>query len=351
MATTPVVWDSFNTYNTASEVVGHFTTTGTTAINQDAARSRTGNGSIVLVGGSGGTSGATMSHAGISSDYVVVNAAYYVGATPTSIARSFLELQVGSSVKARVIVNTDGTLRIDVGTTEVAVSTAGVTVGEVNYLEFVYYSHATSGLWSIYLDGVEVVSFTGNTVGASGSVESVLFRSMSASTSTTAAARSNISDVVIATVTGTPTVAEARLGAVAHTVIVPTSDITTNGTPSSGSDNFAMVDDVPNDGDATYVELAAPNDADLYGHTSSIPSGTTPLGVAVFSAQRLPSGGTTQVRHIINDGSTTETGADLGVGGGFGVAASFWDESPFGTPSAWTVGAVESLRFGVEARP
>lgn len=348
MATTPVIWDSFNSYAAPAELGSHFALSGTAVINQDAARSRTGDGSLVLAGASGLSTGATLTHAGMSASYVVVNSASYLETAPT-FARAFLELRVGANTKARVIANTDGTLRLDVGTTSVATSTVAVTPGGINYFELIYRSDASAGILSLYLGGVEVVSFTGDTVGSAGNVESVIFRGAAGSTSTTAAGRANLSDVVVATVTGTPTAADARLGAVTHSVIVPTSDVTVAGTPSTGTDNFAMVDEVPNDGDTTYVELAAPADADLYGHSSTLAADTTPLGVAVFSHQRLPDGGTTQVRARINNSTTTANGTDTGVGGTYAVASHFWEQSPF-TTAAWTKAEVEALRFGVEAR-
>jgi hypothetical protein len=349
MATTPIVWDSFNTYAAPAEMNAHLALAGSGAINQDSDRSRTGNGSLVLAGASTLTGGATLTHDGMDEGYVVVNVAYYLPQTPT-FQRCFIELRVGANVKARVIMNTNGTLRIDVGTSEVDSSVSSIVEASINYFEVVYYSHASNGILDLYLNGVEVASFTGDTVGSSGNVQSVVFRGPAGSTSTSIGARSNISDVVIAGVTGTPTAEEARLGSVTHSVIVPTSDIATDGTPSTGSDNFAMVDENPNDGDTTHVELATTGDADLYAHSSTLPADTTPLGVAVFSAQRLPSGGSTQVRHNINNTSSTVNGADLGVGGTYAVKANFWNESPF-TTSAWTRAEVEGLRFGVEARP
>ena len=349
MATTPIVWDSFNTYAVPTEFNGHLDVSGTAAVNQDSARSRTGNGSLVLAGASGIASGSTLTHSGMDAAYVVVNCAYYISTNPT-FARAFVEIQRGSSAKARVVINTDGTLRLDVGTTQVDVSTSSVATDSINYFEVVYRSDSSAGELALYLNGVLVADFTGNTEGVAGNVQGIVFRSANNSTSTTVATRANLSDVVIAVVDGTPDPADARLGAVTHSVIVPTSDITTDGTPSTGSDNFAMVDEIPNDGDTTHVEFATTGDADLYGHSSTLPAETTPLGVAVFSTQRLPSGGSTQVRHNINNTSTTVNGSDLGVGGDYAVKANFWDESPF-TTAAWTKAEVEGLRFGVEARP
>jgi hypothetical protein len=348
MATTPVVWDSFNTYAAPAEMNGHLAVAGSSAVDQVADRSRTGNGSLVLVGGSSIAAGATLTHGGLDASYIVVNCAYYIHVNPTN-ARAFIEIQRSGSPKARVVLNTNGTLRLDVGTTQVDVSVSAVVLASINYFELVYRSDAVAGELALYLNGVLVADFSGDTVGVAGNVQSVVFRSPNNTTGTTLASRTNISDVVISTVTGTPTPAEARLGAVIHSIIVPTSDVAVDGTPSAGSDNFAMVDEVPNDGDATHVELAAPGDRDLYAHSSTLPADTQPIGVAVFSVQRLPSGGTTQVRHQIDNGTSTAEGADLGVGGTYAAKASFWSESPF-TTAEWSKSEVEALRFGVEAR-
>ena len=350
MPTVPHYWDSFETYavgDGADADVG-LGISGDVRIQSD--RSRTGDHSIALAGGGAATLGAAMSVAVPSSPHVVLNMHVFAGGFST-IQRAVVDFRTGTTLKARVSIDSGPTLTLRVLNTIVATASTAPPTG-AQYWEVIYYSHATSGYFALYIDGIEFVRFDGDTVGAAGDVDNVVIRSGHPTTSFTLVSQWNFDDVVAAVVTGGEIgdpAADVRLGSVVHSVVVPTGDVTSQGTPSAGSDNFAMVNDLPQDGDTTHVEFAATGDKDLYSHGSTLPVDTAPIGVKVTSIQRLPSGGTTQVRHLVDNVSTEAQGSDEGVGGDYAAQSHRWAQSPF-TSGAWTKAEVEALRFGVEAR-
>ena len=348
MPTVPKYWDSFQNYNVADDLDSKLGVSGT-AFTPESDRSRTG-GRALHFGGNASVSGDPSFTVNVpSSAHVVVNFWWHIGAHQGVLDRAVLDFRVGTSLTARLTCR-DTRIQLQRGTTTVATSATAPPVGP-QYWEVVYYSHATTGYFVLYIDGVEFVRFDGDTVGESGGVDSVRIRSGTSSTVFNSN-RWTMDDLVVAVVEGGDVggpVGDVRLGAVNHSVLVPTGDVTANGTPSAGSDNFAMMDDLPNDGDTTHVEWAAPGNKDVYSITGSLPEGTVPIGVKVSTIQRLPTGGTTQVRQLLDDGSSEVQGADQGVGEDYAAQSHSWSESPF-TSDPWTKAEVEGLRFGLEAR-
>lgn len=348
MPTVPKYWDSFETYAALTDLDSKLTLTGTALL--EAVRARSGDRSLCLVGAANLAGGAELATALPSSAHVVLNFHVHVGGHNTALDRAVVDFRIGTTLKARIAIR-DTRVQLRVPNTVVETSATPPPSGS-QYWEVIYYSHASSGYFVLYIDGAEFVRFDGNTEGASGGADNLIIRSGQASASTVTDLRWNFDDLVVAVVEGGDIgggVGDVRLGAVNHSIIVPTGDVSTAGTPSTGSDNFAMVDELPSDGDATHVEFAAVADKDLYSHGSSLPADTVPIGVKVTSIQRLPSGGTTQVRHLLDNTSSEVQGSDNAVGEPYAARSHAWSQSPF-TSGAWSKAEVEALRFGVEAR-
>ena len=70
----------------------------------------------------------------------------------------------------------------------------------------------------------------------------------------------------------------------------PDSDISTQFTPSTGGDNFAMVDDTDPDQDATYVESTGAGQRDVYGAAAPTIGGDTIVAVTIKALTRRASG-------------------------------------------------------------
>jgi hypothetical protein len=342
----PYFFDSCNVYANTSQLSPTYGVSGSqVTVQQNSTFSRTGNGSIRL-----GDNLSVIQFPGpIPTRRLTLNLAYYqAGQWPTTTLAAWLRFNSGSTTVLSLTMSSLGvpTLRrgVEGSGTLLATGSVNPTLNAVDYWEIALFVDDTNGYFKVWINGLLSIDFSGNT----GNVDlgTINFRNAAASQF----AFGYVSDITLCSHDGTPTADQARLGPVTHTTIAPTSDVSVDGVPSSGSDNYAMVDEFPNDGDTTYVELAAPGDKDIYGHSTTLPVDTKPIGVLVRSVQKLPLAGTTQVRHILDDGVTQDEGTDQNVGEGYNATYYVWQENPF-TNDVWEKAEVEALNFGVEARP
>lgn len=89
--------------------------------------------------------------------------------------------------------------------------------------------------------------------------------------------------------------------------INPDSDVAAAWTPSTGSDNYALVNVVP-PSDATYVITATDALDDLYGLGDWSGSGMTPKGVVLHTRAWKDTADTQRIRQLIKSGTTLVVG-------------------------------------------
>lgn len=129
---------------------------------------------------------------------------------------------------------------------------------------------------------------------------------------------------------------------------VPTSDFSVELTPSSGDDNFAMVDEYPDINDLDYVGNGSSNVLlqDKYGFTAfDVPAGNTTTDVSIYL----------RGKNSGNYGASEFLGALLVVGGttytqyaawttSFTEQIFTWETDP-STELPWTVNGVNSIDY------
>lgn len=130
--------------------------------------------------------------------------------------------------------------------------------------------------------------------------------------------------------------------------MVPTADTADKDfTASSGSDNFAMVDDLPfNTSD--YVAASAAGALDLYA-LSDLPF--TPVSITAVQAHYLMAKDDATertARVVLKSGSTVFNGDTVGVPSSFSYGRSAILETDPNTSAAWTAAAVDALQAGLE---
>lgn len=126
---------------------------------------------------------------------------------------------------------------------------------------------------------------------------------------------------------------------------LPNSDVTSEFTPSAGTDNYALVDDTNNDQDSTYVESSAADDRDVYGFTASTVSGSI-LAVQVM-AQCKRNGGTGNIRLGLTNGTESLSSAITVDGSVYKDARAIFTTPPGG--GSWTQAALDAVDVIVEA--
>lgn len=133
------------------------------------------------------------------------------------------------------------------------------------------------------------------------------------------------------------------------TVIASSGDGTlADFTPSSGTDNGAMVDDATPDGDTTYNASATAGHRDSYNFAALGVSGTV-HGLQLNNIVRKSDAGARTVNGFARIGSTNYDGTNV-VGpsdASYSDVREIWETSP-ATASAWTVSEIDGAEFGLE---
>ena len=223
------------------------------------------------------------------------------------------------------------------------------------------YMAASGGFVSLYVDGVQVAEWTGDTQ---------LYRSGETTP------RTSITAIYAA---GTAT---AWTGGVAATwsqyayiddfyadwwsgesaptdtppptrrfyAVLPTADVTENWTPSAGSDHYALVDDAAPDDDTTYVVATSAGLLNQYAVSGFV----LPADYAVRAVirkcygKKSDAGADSRVTLSISDGVDTLESETLPLPTAYGYVRNRWETQPDGV-SAWDETAVNAVIIGTES--
>jgi len=120
--------------------------------------------------------------------------------------------------------------------------------------------------------------------------------------------------------------------------VFPSADSVVDGTPSTGSDNYAVVDENPANGDTDYVGSTS-GDEDRFSFPSV--SGTNVVAVVVTAVTRQTDASPFDITLIAN-----QAGAPQAIGSSDYVAKSEVFETNPDTGLAWEISEVNSAEFG-----
>lgn len=195
-------------------------------------------------------------------------------------------------------------------------------------------SNTTTGSIEIKIDGVTALNVGSvQTSDTSGSVEQ--FRMGFGVTL-------RVADLIMMDTTGSEM--NDFIGDVRFRRLAVTSDVIANWTPSTGSDNYAMLDETVRD-TADYVSTFDA-EADLYGVANLTSAPTSIKGVFVMWSGSRTNTETVQVRPLIKSNVTTSNGTTRTLASD-GIYSDFWALDP-DTSAAWTIGGVDALQVGIE---
>ncbi len=130
---------------------------------------------------------------------------------------------------------------------------------------------------------------------------------------------------------------------------VPASDgDTTSFAPSTGSDNYAVVDEIPPNGDTDYNSSATPGAKDLFGMTAFTGISAAVLAVQLGTYGKKTDTGVRVLRHKMKVGGTEYVfGADFAPTVGYAFWLNTLTADP-STASAWGVTNIENAQWGYE---
>lgn len=128
-----------------------------------------------------------------------------------------------------------------------------------------------------------------------------------------------------------------------HEALVPTSDIEADGTPSTGLDHYALVDEIP-PGASDYVEFDTAGDRERFGFSNRTETGDV-LGLMVWSTASDPLTADT-IRTLINSNATEVESGNLVLSATPGTAYTQNQETDPDTGIAWTTAGVNAVTAG-----
>ena len=156
----------------------------------------------------------------------------------------------------------------------------------------------------------------------------------------------SVDDVYICDGTGTAN--NNFLGDVRVQALMPSADGDLSQlTPSTGTTHYNLVDEVPPDGDTSYVSGATAGNVDLYqlGDVAAV-SGSI-LGVAVYSFARKDDAGTRTIANVIKTGGVEYDGPAQALSMSYTYFTEHWETNP-ATGLPWTIADVNALQAGVK---
>lgn len=260
------------------------------------------------------------------------------GSPGTGLIRMY---DASNTIQGGVQMGSNGTLYITRSTNVVlATGNPGDVVGGVwNYIEVEWTLSDTVGAVNVYVNGSLKVSCSGvdNKNTASATVSSVRL-----TPSGTGSNGLEFDDIYV-------TDTAARLGECRVETLRPTAD---DGTQqwgrSTGSSNYALVDETPENGDTDYVLAASAGLVDKYtlSDLSSVPS--TIFAVQPVLVARKDDAVARSLRSKLTSGAAVQNGATRALGSGYQVFSDIAPLDP-NTSGAWSAAAVNALALGIES--
>jgi hypothetical protein len=240
------------------------------------------------------------------------------------------------------LVTVGGAVSIARGGVALATSATGlVTLNTWNYFEFTTTISDTVGVASVKLNGVEVVTFTGDTknAGTSTNIDVVLFKSG------TSGNPYFWDDLYILNDLGSAP-NNAPLGDVRVYNSVPTgAGNSTQLTPSTGS-NWDAVDELPPSA-TDYVQGSVIGNKDLY-QLADLPAGiATIFGIQTTVMAKKTDAGARLLKHVVRSGGTDYADTAVALSTSDTTTTSVRQVDP-ATSAAWTLANVNAAEIGVE---
>jgi hypothetical protein len=243
----------------------------------------------------------------------------------------------GNTLGLNVRMTTDGVVAVLRGGTLLADNVAELNANTRYWVELSAKIDGTEGDWTLRIDGVEIGSGSSENTG-SAAIDNVRGRA-DGGTAGIGNARGWWGTLYIRE---RPALEDGFLGPLVPTVLDPDSDVAVDWTPSTGTDNYALVGTPLDIG--TYVDSDTATDVDEYTAEDLGAGVNSVVAVLRFSVSEAPNGGSPQIAHGIKRGSTEVYGDERVVGvGGRRYNVTQFETQPNAAP--WSVAAVNELRI------
>ena len=242
-------------------------------------------------------------------------------------------------------------LRIDTSTGVIHVTRNGtvlgssleqISQGQWYYIELKAYIHNSAGTVDVQLNGVSVISLTGQDTQAQASANAdiVRFHQFHSKTVT------YFDDIYICDDSGA--LNNDFLGDIQVETIMPNAvGSSSQWTPLGGGNNYLEVDEAQPDDDTSYVSDSTVGNKDTYGMGDLVVTTGTIKGIQVGLYARKDSAGTRQIAPVVRSGATEQDGASWAIGASYGLNLQAFETDP-ATGVAWTIAGINAMEAGVK---
>ena len=350
--------DGFTAYSAIADLDSRYVRVGGSAnLRIDSDGGQLGNGALEVGGVDRSASGIEFTHGSLLQTYYMGFWLEYLGFDPTDdLEDVILTFQSTTSVRFSLALQQDGSLILQRGTVSTefwdSADPAETADGEAHYLfadtqykiEIYVDALNTTGSFSLWVNDELWAEFEGD-IDLDGTTNRFAFHTGLEGSG----AHYRIADWYLLDTTGDDN--NARLGQGWRVEVRrPDADSATEDdfTASSGTDNFAMVDEAsPADEDATYNESSTNGHIDRFTCSASLNQKKVHSVNVIARARHT---GTAQdLRCVIFEGATSGNGSDQALSDSFEPYFEKFDTNP-DTTLPWTVAELEAAEFGYEAR-
>lgn len=272
-----------------------------------------------------------------TTDNISVGFAFRTNGPGGASGTSIFEFQTAADALVCML-GLDSNMALRFGRGDFTTNNIGTTANNVivantwHYIEIECVRSATVGQVRIWVDGVQVLTLTNQNTGATifgvTSFRGIVF---------------GLFDDYYICNTATEHKGDCRVE-----TLMPNADTATKDFGrSTGTDNFALVDEKPENGDTDYLTAATVGNKDLYdcGNLSSTPSAIHAVQTEMFA--RKDDAVARAVRVNIKSGATTSNGATKAMATTYTVSRNLLLVDP-NTSAAWAAAAVNAAQIGPE---
>lgn len=252
-------------------------------------------------------------------------------------SQTICEYREGGTVHGRLAYNGDGTFTVSrSGTTLSGSPTAnlGIASNTWYYIELDYFINDTTGAYELRVNEVSVASGSGLDTrnGGTGITDTLAIQQPNGT--------ANDWDDYYEASGSTSFLGDCRV-----ITDVPNSDgAATDWTPSTGSDQYAVVDEIPYNSDTDYVSTSTSTADDTFGFPSTGVTGTV-LGVMTMAVARKDDAAARNLALLVDSGGL-DVGSSQALGASY-VPYARNDLTDPGTGSAWAMAAVNAAEYGM----
>lgn len=251
-----------------------------------------------------------------------------------------------STTQVFISLNASGQVTAYRGTTLLGTSTAALAVGVEHFLEIKVVIHNSTGSIEVRANGGTILSLSGVDTQQTGSAtwdEVVLGKAVTANSNQITWDFDDFSAH-----DGSGSNWNTFMGDHAWKLRLPTANGTTRDwTPSTGTDDFAVVDDVPPDGDTSYLEAANVGDLVTMGFEDADIDGASIDAVVVVAQIEKTDAGTAGHKAALRISGTDYLSAEKAVPSTYALVPAIFELNP-ATSAPFTETIFNGMEIGAE---